>query len=139
MNYVKSYKTKVLIKTGKKDSYSTDIKEETVKFNQMWDVISEKQAEYDRFTVEEFFPCLEDLGITVSNEWLVLIGDGPHIICEGRAVNVGSLVSNLQSEKFRKAKRKLRNYIENYRSRLLSFHIQKVRGYKSVSYNVITD
>ena len=30
LNYVKKYKTKVLVKTGKKDSYSTDIREDTV-------------------------------------------------------------------------------------------------------------
>ena len=30
LNYIKSYKTKVLVKTGKKDSYSTDIKTDTV-------------------------------------------------------------------------------------------------------------
>ena len=71
--------------------------------------------------------------------WEVLIGDSPRIVCEGRANDVYSLISNLQSEKFLQAKKKLRNYVEDYRSRLLSFHIQKVKGYKSASYHIISD
>lgn len=43
LNYVKSYKTKVLVKTGKVNTYSTDIAEDTVKFNQMWNLIGEKK------------------------------------------------------------------------------------------------
>ena len=139
LNYIKSYKTKVLVKTGKKDSYSTDIKTDTVKFNQMWDVASEKQEDFDHFVVEEFYPTLEEMGILIAGEWEVLIGDSPRIVCEGRANDVYSLISNLQSEKFLQAKKRLRNYVEDYRSRLLSFHIQKVKGYKSASYHIISD
>ena len=138
-NYVKKYKTKVLVKTGKKDSYSTDIRAETVKFNQMWDLISDKKDDYGRYTMEEFYPLLEDLGISVAREWEVLIGEGPSIICEGRAKDVDSLIRNLQSEKFRRSKRKLKEYVENYESRILTFHIQKVTGYKSASYNILSD
>jgi hypothetical protein len=138
-NYVKKYKTKVLVKTGQKDSYSTDIRAETVKFNQMWDLISDKKEDYARYTMEEFYPLLEDLGISVAREWEVLIGEGPSIICEGRAKDVDSLIRNLQSEKFRHAKGKLKEFVENYESRILTFHIQKVTGYKSASYNILSD
>ena len=138
-NYVKGYKTKVLVKTGKKDSYSTDIRKDTVKFNQMWDIISDKISDYGRYTIDEFYPTLEELGISIAREWEVLIGEGPSIICEGRATDVNSLISNLQSDKFRHAKRKLKEYIENYESRILTFHIQKVKGYKSASYNILSD
>lgn len=136
--YIKKYKTKVLVSTGKKEAYSTDIKEKTVKFNQMWDIISARKADYEKFVMEEFYPCLEDLSITVAGEWQVFIGDGPHIICEGRAQEVDRLIPNLQSKKYQKAKRKLKRYIENYESRILTFHIRKVKGYKSASYNLVT-
>ncbi len=66
LNYVTNYKTKVLVKTDKKDSYSTDIKEKTIKFNQTWDINTEKKEDYkqySRYVVEEFYPTLEDLGI----------------------------------------------------------------------------
>ena len=139
LNYVKKYKTKVLVKTGKKDSYSTDIREHTVKFNQMWNIISDKKMDYGRYTLDEFYPALEELGISVAREWEVLIGEGPSIICEGRAKDVDSLIRNLQSKKFRHVKQKLKEYVENYESRILTFHIQKVTGYKSASYNLLSD
>jgi hypothetical protein len=136
LNYVKKYKTKVLVKTGKKDSYSTDVREETVKFNQMWDLVGDKK-EYGRFVINEFYPLLEELGVTVAREWEVFIGDGPSIICEGRAKDINSLIGNLQSDKFQDAKQKLKQFVENYESRILTFHIQKVKGYKSASYHVV--
>ena len=139
LNYVKNYKTKVLVKTGKKDSYSVDMREDTVKFNQSWDIISDKKKDYGKFTSEEFFPLLEELGILVAREWEVLIGDGPTIICEGRATDINSMIRNLQSKKFRRAKQSLKEYVENYRSRILTYHIQKVTGYKSASYQMISD
>ena len=138
LNYVKNYKTKVLVTTGKKDSYSIDVREDTVKFNQTWDLISNKKAEYGRFTNQEYYPLLEELGIVVAREWEVLIGDGPSIICEGRATDVDNLITNLQSKKFREARRKLKEYTERYESRILTFHIQKIKGYKSASYEIIS-
>jgi hypothetical protein len=137
LNYVKKYKTKVLVKTGKKDTYSTDIREDTVKFNQTWDLIGDKRA-YGRYVIDEFYPLLEDLGIHVAQEWEVLIGDGPSIICEGRAMDINNLIHNLQSDKFQEAKQKLKNFVENYESRILTFHIQKIKGYKSASYRVVS-
>ena len=139
LNYVKGYKTKVLVETGKKDSYSTDIRQDTVKFNQMWDIISDKKTDYGRYTIDEFYPALEELGISVAREWEVLIGEGPSVICEGRATDIDNLIRNLQSDKFRHAKRRLKEYVENYESRILTFHIQKIKGYKSASYNIISD
>ena len=138
LNYVKKYKTKILVKTGKKDLYSTDIREDTVKFNQMWDLTGDKK-EYGRYVIDEFYPLLEEMGISVAREWEVLIGDGPSIICEGRAKDTNNLIQNLQSKKFQQAKQKLKEFVENYESRILTFHIQKIKGYKSASYRVVSN
>lgn len=137
LNYVKAYKTKILVPTGKKDSYSTDIKEDTIKFNQMWNVISSSKEDYEKYVVNEYFPLLEESHITVAGEWEVLIGDGPHIICEGRVRDIGNLIQTLQSKKFRTARRKLKGFVENFECRILSFHIQKIKGYKSASYHMM--
>jgi len=139
-NYIINYKTKVLVSTGKKDAYSTDIDESTIKFNQMWNVSTESEKdheEYARYVTEEYYPLLEELDILVAGEWEVLIGDGPHLICEGRVNDVPNLIRNLQGEKFRKAKKKLKNYTSQYQSRILAFHIQKIKGYKSASYQIV--
>ena len=42
LSYVKGYKTKILVPSSRTDIYSMDIKEHTVKFSQMWDVINGK-------------------------------------------------------------------------------------------------
>ena len=138
-DYIKKYKNKVLVKTGKKDAYSKDIKKNTVKFSQTWDVLTKHKALYERYVAETFYPCLEELGIKVAREWEVLIGDGPRIVCEGRAENIDSttLISNLQSKAFQKGRQGLKQFVENYESRILTFHIQKVLGYKSASYELI--
>jgi hypothetical protein len=140
LNFVRNYKTKVLVSTGKKDDYSKDVKANTVKFSQMWDVISKTKHEYEEYVVQSYYPCLEELGIKVAREWEVLIGDGPRIVCEGRAQDIDSntLIHNLRSKKFQKAKHGLKQFIEKYESRILIFHIQKVVGYKSASYQIIT-
>ncbi len=137
LNYVKNYKTKVLVKTGKNYTYSTDVYHDTIKFNQMWNLISGKKEEYERFTTEKFYPILEEMGITIAQEWEVLIGDSPSIICEGRAHDTNNLIKNLRTKKFCQAKREFKQYVENYESRILCFHIQKIKGYKSASYKLI--
>jgi len=137
LNYVKSYKTKVLIPAGRKDSYTSDIKEDTIKFNQMWDIISKTKDDYHKYVINEYYPLLEESNIAVAGEWEVLLGDGPHIICEGRVRDTEKLIRTIQSKKFRTARRKLKGYVENFECRILSFHIQKLRGYKSSSYHML--
>jgi len=139
-HHIINYKTKVLVSTGKKDAYSTDIREDTVKFNQMWNVTTESIKDYEvytRYVMEEFYPMLEELGILVAGEWEVLIGDGPRVLCEGRVNDVPSLIVNLQGARFRKGKKMLKNYTARYESRILAFHIRKVKGYKSASYQIV--
>jgi len=137
LSHVRGYKTKILIPSGRTDIYSIDIKEHTVKFSQMWDIISGKKADYERFVSDEYYPLLESAGIHIAGEWEVFIGDGPHFICEARVIEYETLIENLQSKKFRKAKTDLKQLIENYQSRLLAFHIKKVKGYKSASYDIV--
>ena len=137
LNYVKSYKTKILSPTGQTDSYSADYENDTIKFNQTWNIINQKKSAYEAYVVDEYYPLLEASGIAVAGEWEVLIGEGPHIICEGRVRNSATLISTIQSKKFRTARRKLKGLVENFETRILSAHIRKVVGYKSVSYSML--
>ncbi|MBI5578407.1 MAG: hypothetical protein HY895_04570 [Deltaproteobacteria bacterium] len=137
LNCIKSYKTKVLVSSGRKDAYSKDIKISTIKFTQAWDVVSKNSGDYQKYSMESFYPCLEELGIKVAGEWEVIIGDGPRIICEGRADEAHNLVERLQSARFQKVRKELKQFVENYESRILTFHIQKVEGYKSQRYQFV--
>ncbi|MDT8377661.1 MAG: hypothetical protein RQ739_02125 [Desulfotignum sp.] len=140
LNLVTDYKTKVMVPIAKRGSYSMSISPDTVKFNQMWDVITLKPGDYqnyEQFVAQEFYPLLEKIGVHLAGEWEVLIGDEPHTICEGRVTDAGSLIPALQTGEFRRAKNKLRQYVENYQSRILSFHVRKIKGYRSEGYEMI--
>ena len=136
---VYDYNTKVLDNTGRVDSYTMDVRQDTLKFNQMWDIRRGKKKEYESFVVNEYFPLLEKAGVTVAGEWEVLIGDGPGFICEGRVSDINNLIPQLQSKEFYDGKQALRRFVTNYRSRILTFHIQKLKGYKSSSYQDVHD
>ena len=64
-NFIHSYKTRVLVSTGREDHYSKDVMANTIKFNQVWNVISKTKEAYEEYVVETFYPCLEELGIRV--------------------------------------------------------------------------
>lgn len=140
LNYIKKYKTKMLVPLKKGRDYSTDLIEHTIKFNQVWDVITRKEEDYKRYTqfmFEEFYPVLEEIGVQIAGEWEVLIGEGPRTICEGRVKDVCSLINALEGAKFRKAKEKLKTHVENYESRILSFHIQRQKTGQAETYHII--
>jgi len=139
LNCVRNYKTKVLVQYGQKDTYSMELNEKVVKFNQTWDIMCDRQESYDAFLKESYLPIMTELNIQVAGEWEVLIGDGPRIILEGRAESADSLIGNLQGSSFRKGKQELSRYVENYESRLLGFHIKKNKGYKSASYQMVPE
>ncbi len=131
LDYVKTYKTKILVPTGQRDAYSTDIEADTIKLNQAWDIISHTKDAYRAHVVNEYYPLLEDSNIVVAGEWEVLIGNGPHIICEGRVRDTENLIKTIQSKKFRTAQLKLKELVECYESRILTFHVHKTLGYKA--------
>lgn len=132
--FIYDYKTKVLVDTGNVDSYTMDVRQDTLKFNQMWDIRRNKEQEYKEFVINTYYPVLKEVGIRVAGEWEVLIGDGPSLICEGRVSDFDNLIKHLQSKKFYDAKQSLRTLVKNYQSRILTFHVQKLKGYKSSSY-----
>lgn len=142
LNYIKHYKTKVLVPLKKEQACSLEIGEKTVKFNQVWDIITLEKDDfkkYRQFVISEYYPVLEEIGVHVAEEWEVLIGDGPRTICEGRVKNVETLISGLQSVKFHQAKEKLKTRVENYESRILSLHIMRHQDKSSGRYGIVDD
>ncbi|MFO7911566.1 MAG: hypothetical protein R6V15_05330 [Desulfotignum sp.] len=142
LNFIKNYKTKILVPLKKDQAYSIDYGVDTIKFNQVWDVITREKDDfkkYRHFVKNEFYPVLEKIGVTIASEWEVLIGDGPRTICEGRVKDVGTLISGLQGAGFRQVKDKLKTYVENYESRILSFHIRRQSNGSSESYQITDD
>jgi hypothetical protein len=129
-----------MVPIATRGSYSRSISPSTVKFNQLWDVITLKPGDYknyEQFVTHEFYPLLEKIGVHLAGEWEVLIGDEPHTVCEGRVTDIGALIPGLQGSEFCKAKKKLKQFVENYQSRILSFHVRKIKGYRSEGYEFV--
>ncbi len=142
LNFIKHYKTKILVPLKKEQAYSMDIGEKTIKFNQVWDIITREKEDfkkYRQFVTSEYYPVLEEIGVHVAEEWEVLIGEGPRTICEGRVKDVESLISGLQSAKFRQAKEQLKTRVENYESRILSLHIMRHPDKSSERYDIVDE
>ena len=51
-SHVRNYKTRVLVGTGKKDDYSKDVKANTIKFNQTWNVVSKTKNQYEDYVMK---------------------------------------------------------------------------------------
>lgn len=137
-----------------------------VKFNQYWTVNQDTMGAYEQFLINKYIPGINKLGIHTVAGWSVLIGGYSEIIFEGvtndleilefalrdskyKALNdqiqnyvknykTKVLISNLQRDVYSKAKHELKRFVEHYESRILTFHIHKVKGYKSSSYDIIS-
>jgi hypothetical protein len=90
-----------------------------IKFNQYWDLIPGKQAEYAEFIREDFFPTLKNLGVQVVAGWYVLVGKAPHIIIEGISQDMHTIDKIVTSEPFKVIHTRLNNVVQNYMSRIM--------------------
>jgi hypothetical protein len=90
-----------------------------VKFNQYWDLLPGKQAEYADFIREDFFPTLKNLGVQVVAGWYMLVGKGPHIVIEGTTQDVYAIDKIVTSTAFKAMHTRLSNMVQNYMSRIM--------------------
>ena len=63
--------------------------------------------------------------------------DEIHALWKGLVSDAVIYLKRKDKREFRKAKKKLKDFVINYQSRILSFHIRKVKGYKSASYDIV--
>jgi hypothetical protein len=90
-----------------------------IKFNQYWDLLPGRKSEYAEFVQEEFLPVMKDLGIEVVAGWVVLVGEGPHIISEGIARDIHHIDAVLRSPDFRSMTTRHMRFVRNFASRVL--------------------
>ena len=110
------------------------IEKGTVKFSQYWDIIYNKENEYDKFMREIHYPGMQELGIEVIGEWKVLIGESPNVFYEAVSDSEAKLLMALTGQKFRQLKHELLRLVSNYSSRILTYHAYKSKGSSSRDY-----
>lgn len=91
----------------------------SMKFNQYWDLVPGRKSEYADFVQEEFLPVMKEVGIQVVAGWVVLVGEGPHIINEGIAKDIHHIEAVLNNPSFRSMTVRHMRFIRNYASRVL--------------------
>ena len=134
LTLVTDHKSKVMISSDRFPQLPRTVETGTVKFSQYWDIIPGKEKKYDEFIRNEYHPAIEEIGIRIGGEWIVLIGESPNIFFEGRADNAEQLLAALKSQKFRVMKTELLKLVSNYSSRVLVFHAFRTKGGKSKEY-----
>ncbi len=132
--YVTDYSSKVMIPSERFPNLPKGTEQGPVKFNQYWDIIPGKEAEYNNFIRTVHYPGMEELGLYVVGEWKVLIGESPNIFYETRCENEAKLLQALTTPKFRMLKHQLLRLVSNYSSRVLVHHAFKTKAAGSGEY-----
>jgi hypothetical protein len=89
-----------------------------VKLLLSWDISEGKEAGYMEFVVHEFGPVLSRLGLTITDAWYTIAGEGPQVIIGGVAEDRQVLDRVLQDPEWHKLQQKLLSYVVNYRIKI---------------------
>ncbi len=95
-----------------------------------WDIKPEKDKEYMDFIFNDYLPSMSRLGISVTDGWLKVAGEGAQIIALGESEDRATTLSALQSREFLATETRLLHYVENY-SKHIARRKQKSRDIKT--------
>ncbi|RLC67088.1 MAG: hypothetical protein DRI48_03185 [Chloroflexi bacterium] len=84
-----------------------------------WNILPGREDEYFEFVIRELGPGMIDLGVKPTDAWYTQYGDRPQILTGGVAEDLESLERALASEEWRKLKKKLLNYVTDYRQKIV--------------------
>src|SRR5574340_488183 len=87
-DYIYSYRNFILKETGRVAMKDYTIVLGTWRFNQYYNLIPGKEAEYSVFLKNDYMPALKEMGININAEWQVAVGAGLKIHLEGVTSNL---------------------------------------------------
>lgn len=91
-----------------------------VKLLLTWDIQEGKESSYMEFIVHEFGPGLNELGLTITDAWYTIAGEGPQVVIGGVVENRQVLNEILQNPAWLELHEKLMEYIVNYHQKITS-------------------
>ena len=91
-----------------------------VKLLMTWDIREGKESSYMEFVVHELGPKLGELGLTITDAWYTIAGEGPQVIIGGVTESRQTLYEILQHPNWRKLQRSLQDYVVNYCQKIAS-------------------
>jgi hypothetical protein len=91
-----------------------------VKLLMTWDILEGQESAYMEFVVHEFGPGLNDLGLTITDAWYTIAGEGPQVVIGGVAEDRKTLSEILAHPEWQELHRKLLGYVIDYRQKITS-------------------
>lgn len=85
-----------------------------------WDIKPSQDQEYFEFMVREFAPVISSLGLTPTEAWFSVYGDGPQIVVEGIADDLQTMRQVLESDEWQVLNDKLMEYVEDYKQKVVA-------------------
>jgi hypothetical protein len=79
-----------------------------------WDIRPEKDREYKDFLFSDYLPTMSRLGISITDSWFRMAGDGPQIMAIGESDSYSVMKSAIESREFKAIEVRLQDYVENY-------------------------
>lgn len=92
----------------------------TILFTQEWDIIREKEKEYDDFISQEYIPRSNEMNLCSVGGYYVEVGFGPRIISVKSIPSMNDLSEIMVRDEFKKLMLELQEYVVNYGNRILS-------------------
>lgn len=90
-----------------------------VKLLLSYDPLPEHREEYFRFTLGEFVPAMENLGLTLCEAWHTAYGSYPLRLMGFLAESPETLEKGIASDDFLELEGRLQEYVVNYRRKIV--------------------
>ncbi|MCD4684375.1 MAG: hypothetical protein K8S97_00375 [Anaerolineae bacterium] len=84
-----------------------------------WDIRPGRNQEYSEFMMREFVPGLNRMGLTPSEAWLSVYGEGPQIMMEAAVEELEMVHEVLASAQWRELQDKLEEYVDGYQQKVV--------------------
>lgn len=87
-------------------------------FAQYWDVMENKEKEYENFILSKYIPTFEKTGLRIAGAYYVVVGKGPRIVSVSTPEDVLAFQKAITSEEYSDLLEELFPLIRNYSSKL---------------------
>jgi len=84
-----------------------------------WDIKPNREEEYYRFLVREFWPAIMKMGIQPTDAWYTAYGDYPQILAGGVTEDLETMRAILESEEWHEWHERLMQYVTNYQQKVV--------------------
>ena len=91
-----------------------------IKLLMVYDIKSEREAEYYRYMLGEFLPAVQNMGLVMAEGWHTAYGDYPMRLFAFRAEDEYALKNVLHSDEWIDAKEKLLKLVQDYEERIVA-------------------